>query len=261
MNLNKPKGFHSSEFKQVLEEMWFGFQRRLNAKPRKNWEKHLASAETNMRETVRFTTIGDVATRRRMRRKYRSSLTTARNLLEETCLTWIRETSGVKNFPIGLLHVYCQLKEGELTLTEFKSWISQQSSPQESTSTLSWEVLPPGWHQHPKTLHQIRQEFNLEMYSEKLFIERLHFVESLAPRCWYRSKLGASNRYFVAKFDEVVIAESVFEGNALYYYFTEQGDWKEVFCLTKTEARSKGAQRIVHRNDDAWKNKLQDLVR
>jgi hypothetical protein len=65
-------------------------------------------------------------------------------------------------------------------------------------------------------------------------------------------------QYWVFVFRGVAIAECASGGNALYYHLSTDEEWRQIFCLTKSEARKRGARRIIH--SEQWRTKLHSLI-
>ena len=138
---------------------------------------------------------------------------------------------------------------------EFRDWLPSQLS--QETLTLSRQILPRGrW-------HRVSRAEAAEWYAnEKSEVdwERFNFLESLRPIDRYKGQHLSSQKYTVFEFEEIVVAESNLEGNALYYVLKEKGDWERILTLTKREALRNGAKRIIHRTDGTWKRQLRKLV-
>jgi hypothetical protein len=90
--------------------------------------------------------------------------------------------------------------------------------------------------------------------------ERIAFIESLKPSAFYTGEHLSSQRYVAFEFERVVVAESSFEGNALYYVWKGEVDWQIILTLPKGEALKAGAKRIIHDADGTWKGRLRRLV-
>lgn len=166
--------------------------------------------------------------------------------------------------PEGLMRRLEGLIRGDLTPERYRAWLDSQlprlepePKPDPIADAVNWEILPPGfwvgadpqsW-PTPGTADQRRERR-----------ERILFLDGLGPQAWYRGRPMERRNYLVAEFPHVAIAECAWEGNALYYVRTDQHDWREVFCLSKAEARTAGAQRILHRADSDWRDQVRGLL-
>lgn len=118
---------------------------------------------------------------------------------------------------------------------------------------LSWQVLPPG-----RLGSWLARNGWTTASPHPDVARRIEVLDELEPIQWYAgSHLGAAV-YLVAEFRIVTVADSLDYGNALYYCFPQDGDWRRIFRLDKQEARKEGAKRIIHTGD--WEQQVRRLV-
>ncbi|HIB65301.1 MAG TPA: hypothetical protein EYO33_09365 [Phycisphaerales bacterium] len=174
--------------------------------------------------------------------------------------TWRKVTGRDDLMPppataLRLLRLRSSAPKGKNSREEFAKWLGKEIS--EASGRLPFTILPPGtdpWRRLGSwELRSIASQAGFDS-------ERISFLESLRPIAWYNSALEAEARYLVAEFDGVAIAESGEEGNAIYFVKSQVGDWKRILALTKAEARSEGAKRIVHDPGGKWRARLRTLV-
>lgn len=132
------------------------------------------------------------------------------------------------------------------------------SKPVESEE-LDWVVLPQDALGQP--IGGGAQDWMREYRRAAVHNERLQFIKSLGPwREWVGLTFG-KRQYHVALFPVpgVAVAESVNDGNALYYVAYRGDSWQSVFKLTKLGAIRAGARRIRHQGD--WKRRVKEVIR
>jgi len=125
---------------------------------------------------------------------------------------------------------------------------------------LAWTVLPDS-HMDFGTFAGWRDRRHEPTERTMSHFERLAFLHKLRPlQCYEGNDLGRT-LYHVAVFENVVIADSIDDGNALYYYPAPGGSpvWQTVFRQSKAAARRAGAGRLVHRGD--WRSRTRAIRR
>lgn len=120
---------------------------------------------------------------------------------------------------------------------------------------LDWEVLPPGWWQRPVVHAKPKRRSALLSSGE---LERIVALNKLSPKAWYVGSHLGEELYYVAVFNNVVVADSPTIGNALYYLFCRGEEWKGVFRKSKADALEAGAKRLVHSGE--WRDRLKEIV-
>lgn len=121
------------------------------------------------------------------------------------------------------------------------------------SNVLDWTVLPPGWW---RSRRFSGGPFSRPNANEPVDIERIEFINDLAPAAWYEGQSLGTRQYFVAEFDGVVLAECADWGNALYYC-VGRNDWRLILRRSKRDALSLGAKRILHKGD--WRKRIRSI--
>jgi hypothetical protein len=186
--------------------------------------EHLGEDVRAVAQTFKFT-VDEVL--QRNKRKFRDSLLSAVNLLQEN-------TGNYDVFPSG-----APVEEYLKTLY------------------VNWEILPPGEREDnlKRILSNIPQD---NPRVRERIIERYDFLAKLHPQDFVRGTNGFRS-YFGARFAKDLVAfENVDYGNAIYVMFE---DWEELSKRSRIELLSgtgEGFVRIPH--IDGWKTKLTKLI-
>jgi hypothetical protein len=141
-----------------------------------------------------------------------------------------------------------------LCLDPIRGFAPKKRVPPRVSAKLDWEVLPEGWWEDRAFVEQLSIGSGRRL--TRVELERLHKLASLGPLATYQGKHMGKRRYTVFEFGRVTLAECYLSGNALYYYLG--ADWKTVFALTKREALTAGARRLVHRGD--WLARVREVI-
>ena len=126
------------------------------------------------------------------------------------------------------------------------------------TSTLDWEVFPPGTTDDDKKFLAAKLGTKVDPKVVAEATSRLTEVKKLGPQ---QMLIGTSGmeRYLGFKFeDDFVVFENIRHGNALYIL---QENWKDLSKLSRTELlknHSSEILRIIHK--DGWEKKLEHAV-
>jgi len=128
----------------------------------------------------------------------------------------------------------------------------------ETSNSLQWSVLPPGWWNDSKYTDQITKNAK----TGQLLIERLRYVDHLNPLERWRSQeqLG-SDPYWVFVFPHHVVAECPTHGNAIYI-IKGTSDWRNLLNRSKADLLKGFPDRVVrimHRGD--WQSRLRRKLR
>lgn len=117
---------------------------------------------------------------------------------------------------------------------------------------LDWEILPLGfWKEKFGRGDAQKQEPKEEL-------ERIKYIDSLGPECWYEGKILNHRQYLIAFFKQTILAECSRWGNAIYV-FDPKDNWEELCQLTKKQLlEGNYAKRIIHGKH--WKERIQNAL-
>lgn len=144
-------------------------------------------------------------------------------------------------------------KEREAMLKSGYSMSQASTGPValDSAERLEWEILPRSV--IAKVLRDPNRwasSFGNEKAKRETFDpKRISFLASLNPIRWHMGSQLGKSEYLVAEFEGIAIAESPTFGNAIFYAYSREVDWKRVFSLPKKIALQRGAFRMVHTDD------------
>ena len=122
---------------------------------------------------------------------------------------------------------------------------------------LRWEILPAGWWK--RLLRSGASSTLGKRHQYRFVVDRIEFLDSFVPVKWYVGSHLGNDLYYVAVFNNnLAIADCPEFGNALYYVAGQADRWQSVFRLTKREALTAGARRLIHAGN--WRVRLRDLI-
>lgn len=205
-------------------------------------------------------------------RRATEALKTAAQAASDIILTWnhLRGTHDVRP-PVAFYEALMRTANGTCVHSVFRNWASNDLRVALATpganleppgapvtrrlALVGWEILPQGWWRIRSVVSSLQ---TAGVVGARLDLERLEFLERLQPTDWYHSPHTLKQKYVIATFPTVAVAECPEEGNALYYIRKKDGDWRAIFQLSKLEARKLGAKRIIHEGD--WRSRVRAVL-